>query len=224
MHGCYVNPDGECSRCILDSFVMKNESKSQETESMVTDNVTNHENERKETDSELMDYEPIAHRTRSCVNQNIGSCKNVGAVVYEEMNESIASSENISSVHDETSLHCDNCRRYSNKRDSERNDQLQLEVVDSADVHRRKKYSILRSGTNQFLLCRECHKYLSGFGSEFDQWQYLWPSWVWKLLRSDFLIADIGIFVWSMIPMSWRHWWFPAIEGTALYGSGIGIH
>ena len=46
---------------------------------------------------------------------------------------------------------------------------------------------------------------------------------MWKLLCNELLVGSLGKFVWSLIPETWRQWWYPSLSGSCVSTVGVSV-
>jgi hypothetical protein len=121
------------------------------------------------------------------------------------------------------SLCCANCHRV--KPDV----QVDVHVIPEYSVDltsaristlKKRKYSSIRHqdyscDNDAVLLCLQCSEYLTKQQpkSKNEQWQILWPSFMWHFLTNKSQAADVlGEKMWSFVPKQWRYFWMQELK------------
>ena len=118
-----------------------------------------------------------------------------------------------------TCLHmetCRNCKRHRPMGTEEESfpiDIRQYDIVqDRINVTRNRKFSLIRGtiplSETSIVLCRQCKVYLSTERVNNSDTEYIWPAFIWSILRSNELFRD----AWMLIPPQWTKWWIYSVH------------
>ena len=111
---------------------------------------------------------------------------------------------------------CDNCKRQLH----ENNDISDIYVLNSSlqdgkNIRSRKfKDSEVRTAEDRhYTLCNECNTYLTSTNDKirYDS-KYIWPAFIWSILKDVKIHECYGNSIWRLIPSSWRQWWLNSVK------------
>ena len=94
---------------------------------------------------------------------------------------------------------------------------MKLCTVSSALIISRRLFAFIKgsrySDTIYYLLCNKCDVHLSDKDTdEANGPQCIWPYFYWSILRcKDIHNHYSSEFVWKIVPLEWREWWFDDI-------------
>ena len=142
----------------------------------------------------------------------------ISASSFSENIQTAAFSEQENETDDEqqnecndTSLYCCNCCRHypDNNRQTEPY-KLHLEETDTTvwRSSKNKKFCFISEWKKKNVyICEECKKYMNWSSKLKCPAQYIWPAFVWSLLRNPRLY----IRVWFLVVFVWRPWWIQSV-------------
>jgi hypothetical protein len=107
--------------------------------------------------------------------------------------------------------------------------QLNLHTVNSGVIIGRRAFSFL-SGTRSdhsidYSLCQQCTIHLTNDDKDIaNKPDAIWPAFYWSILRSNEIHKYYDSnFIWRIIPLVWRKWWYDEIklQFPSYYDNGI---
>ena len=111
---------------------------------------------------------------------------------------------------------CENCHREHKE---EGNEFYHLSFIeqDEANILGRKKFkdptAFSDLSRESFKLCLECNQYLTQTADEIvNEASVTWCSYIWTVLKDEFIHEKYGEMIWRFIPVEWRPWWIDVLK------------
>jgi len=111
---------------------------------------------------------------------------------------------------------CENCHR---KQYPENNSFYSITFLHrrSDEIKKNKKFKTIRCSTAEpsfnVKLCEQCDCHLvSGDSKQSNDYNAVWPSFIWFILKNEDIHKHYGSYIWRFIPTQWRYWWISEVK------------